>query len=260
MNETTVNNTPLISYHAWDRSVRVFHWINVIAIIGLISIGLIILNNKSFGVSADGKVLLKTIHTYIGYVFVLNLSWRIIWGFIGGKTSRWKAILPFANGYTNGYKSAVENYLQGFKKNNAPAYLGHNPVSRLMVTFLFLLLSSQAITGLVLAGTDLYMPPFGNQIAEWIALPAEDGGQLLELKPGSKDGVDPEAYKEMRAFRKPFITVHEYGFYILGLAIVLHIAGVVVTEVKERNGLVSAMFTGDKVFSKKPIDLDDDDS
>lgn len=45
----------LSSYHVWDRSVRVFHWINVICVIGLISVGLAILYNKSFGVSLTGR-------------------------------------------------------------------------------------------------------------------------------------------------------------------------------------------------------------
>ena len=40
-------------------------------------------------------------------------------------------------------------------------------------------------------------------------------------------------------------------------AIFLHITGVVVSEIRERNGLVSAMFTGNKVFSNKPVDYDD---
>jgi len=30
------------SYHVWDRSVRIFHWVNVICVIGLIGVGLVI--------------------------------------------------------------------------------------------------------------------------------------------------------------------------------------------------------------------------
>jgi cytochrome b len=59
----------------------------------------VILNAKSLGVSGEGKILLKTIHAYIGYVFVINLSWRLVWGFIGNKYVRWKAILPIGKGY-----------------------------------------------------------------------------------------------------------------------------------------------------------------
>ena len=38
------------------------------------------------------------------------------------------------------------------------------------------------------------------------------------------------------------------------LAIVVHIGAVVVSDVKEGNGLISAMFSGRKVFSEKPRD------
>ena len=247
-----MNDNELKYYSVWDRTTRWFHWINVICITGLVSVGVVILNNKVLGVSGDGKILLKTIHVYIGYVFVINLIWRFVWGFIGNKYSRWKAILPIGKGY---YRSASE-YVAGVKSGEAPQYLGHNPLGKLMVGFLFLLLATQATTGLVLAGTDLYMPPFGHEIAEWVTVAGEEHDKIKNLKPGSKDGVDLEAYAEMRKFRKPFITTHIYSFYIILISIILHIVAVVMTEVREKNGLVSAMFTGNKIASKKPVDLD----
>lgn len=246
-NDTPEHNT-LKGYSVWDRTTRLFHWINVICIIGLIAVGVVILNNKLLGVSGDGKILLKTIHVYIGYVFVLNLFWRLIWGFIGNKFSRWKAILPVGNNYWH----SLAEYLRGAKTGEAPQYIGHNPVAKLMVTLLFVLLTTQAVTGLILAGTDLYMPPFGQEIAEWVSMSKDEAANL---KPGSKEGVDPDAYAEMRDYRKPVINTHVYIFYTLLGAIVLHIIGVVVTEIREKNGIISAMITGKKVAAKKPVDL-----
>jgi len=249
---TSTNNNPKF-YSVWDRTTRWFHWINVICVLGLLAVGLVIFNNKVLGVSGDGKILLKTIHVYIGYVFAVNLIWRLIWGFVGNKYARWKAILPIGKGYW----CSVKAYLSGAKSGDAPQYLGHNPVGKLMVALLFLLLSVQLVTGLVLAGTDLYFPPFGHEIAEWVTGAGEEHDKIANLKPGSKDDVDSEAYAEMRAFRKPFITTHVYVFYTLLAAIFLHIAAVVITEIRDGNGLVSAMFTGKKVASKRPVDLDD---
>jgi len=122
-----------------------------------------------------------------------------------------------------------------------------------MVALLFLLLTTQAITGLVLAGTDVYMPPFGSSIKEWVAI---DSSTVNEIKPYSKQGVEESSYKEMRAFRKPIITVHYYAFYILIVAVLMHLLAVVMTEIREKNGLISAMFTGKKVFAEKPFDVD----
>ncbi len=72
----------------------------MICVIGLAVLGLAILNEKLFGVSADGKVLLKTMHTYVGYVFAINLSWRLTWAFVGNWHARWRALLPFKSGYS----------------------------------------------------------------------------------------------------------------------------------------------------------------
>lgn len=248
-----MNTAARHSYHAWDRSVRIFHWLNVLCILGLIGVGLVILNAKTLGVTSDGKILLKTVHVYIGYLFVFNLLWRFIWGFIGGYYARWKNILPFGTRY----RRRLSLFIDGEKQGKPVNFLGHNPLARLMVTFLFLLLFVQAVTGLVLAGTDLYMPPFGHEIAEWVTNSGEDHSKLNELKPYSKTNVDDESYQAMRDFRKPFITTHVYVFYTLLAAIFLHIVAVVIAELKEKSGLVSAMFTGSKYFSREPVDCID---
>jgi Ni/Fe-hydrogenase 1 B-type cytochrome subunit len=232
----------LTAYPVWDRTVRIFHWINVFCVLGLIAIGVAILNSKALGVTDDGKLLLKTVHVYIGYVFAANLTWRIVWGFIGNRYSRWKSILPF----NAEHRAQLTAMKEGAKTGKPVGFLGHSPIARLMVGLLFVLMSAQAITGLVLAGTDVYMLPFGNIVKESIAI---DSTTVDIIKPYSKAGIDDTAYKDMRDVRKPFITVHYYAFWVLLAAILLHLLGVVISELRERNGLVSAMFTGKKVFA-----------
>ena len=61
------------SYQVWDAPTRWFHWINVLCVIGLIAIGVAILNAKALGVTNDGKVLLKVVHVWFGYVLAINL-------------------------------------------------------------------------------------------------------------------------------------------------------------------------------------------
>ncbi len=236
-------------YQVWDRTTRWFHWINVLAVIGLIAVGAVILNAKALGVSGEGKILLKTVHVYIGYVFCLNLLWRLAWAFVGNRFARWSAFLPLGAGYTR----RLREYIQGSKQGAAPGYLGHNPMARLMVTFLLAVLLTMAVAGIILAGTDVYMPPFGAYFADWVT--GGDPEKLANLAPGSEEFVDKALYADMRAFRKPVITIHYYTFFVLLAAVVLHVVAVVVTELRERNGLVSAMFTGRKVFADKPVDI-----
>ncbi|EDN69720.1 Cytochrome B561, bacterial [Beggiatoa sp. PS] len=248
MNQTSHHT--LKEYPVWDRTTRWFHWINALAIIGLIAVGLVIFYGKKLGVSTDGKILLKIIHVYIGYVFCLNLAWRIIWAFIGNKYARWKAILPGGKGFV----TALREYHAGFRSGNIKYYQGHNPAAKIMITLLFLLLMTQAITGLVLAGTDIYYPPFGQTMKAWVV---EDASKIEGLKPYSKENINEEKFAEMRAFRKPFIITHVYAFYTLLIFIILHIGAIVITEIRERSSLISAMFTGRKVFPNQPVDAED---
>ena len=223
----------------WSLNVRLFHWINVIAITLLVCIGLIILNSKLLGVSTDGKVLLKTIHVLIGYVFAINLLFRIVIGFIGKAHEKWSEILPFNKGFS---KELIE-----FKQQKKHAYKGHNPAGKLMVFALLSLMFIQMISGLVIAGTDIYYPPFGQYFSESIAI---DKSNIAAIKPYSKTNVDQQAYNQMRELRKPFITAHVYGFYGLLFLIPLHILGVLIAERREKTALVSAMITGYKYLPK----------
>lgn len=242
----------LRSYRVWDRTTRLFHWINVLCVTGLVAAGLVILNAKALEVGTQGKVLLKTVHVYIGYVFCLNLLWRMVWGFAGNRYARWRAIVPIGGEY---WRSLGE-YLRGLRHGHVQTYLGHNPLARVMVAVLLMMMLIQAGTGLTLAGTDLYKGPFGNYFATWVAATGEGHPGPAGLQPGAMEHVDEVAYKAMRKFREPIEKTHLYSFYVLLTAIVLHIATVVVTEIRERNGLVSAMVTGNKVASGAPVDCD----
>jgi cytochrome b len=235
------------AYRAWDAPTRWFHWINAMAVIGLIATGLIILNDDALGVSASGKLLLKSIHVSIGYAMGINLVWRFIWAFFGNRYTRWRGILPGGAGYLASLRAYTVSFLSGEPQQ----YVGHNPLARIGVSLLFLLLAVQLATGLVIAGTDLFWPPFGHWFAQWIAAPGIDP---TAIQPGNVELIDKTSYAAMRAFRGPFVTVHEIAFYALIILIVLHIVAVVVTEVHEGGNITSAMFTGNKVLTRRPPD------
>lgn len=235
----------MTSYRAWDPGVRAFHWINFLSVLALIIIGLIIFNGKALGISPEAKLSLKTCHVWIGYLFAINLFWRFIWGFLGERHGRWGRLLACS-------PSEMKAYLHSLKAGKPLVYLGHNPLGRLMVLALLLGLTLMAVTGLLLASTDLFMAPFGHWISAWIAAPGIDPATLV---PGKKEMFDTQAWEAMRAMRQPFKTLHVYGFYVLCGLISLHILAVVVAEIKERSGLVSAMIHGYKTSSEQPRDL-----
>jgi cytochrome b len=84
-----------------------------------------------------------------------------------------------------------------------------------------------------------------------VALPGLDPASL---QPYAKETYDEAAYEAMRAFRKPFIVVHYYGFYTLLVFALVHILAVVKVELGGGGDLVSAMVSGKKVLSGTPAD------
>jgi Ni/Fe-hydrogenase 1 B-type cytochrome subunit len=237
----------LKSYRVWDAPTRWFHWINALSVIGLMAVGVAIMKADVLGIGNPGKIVLKTVHVWIGYVFVANLGWRIVWAFLGNRYARWRQILPGGPGYLR----ALRSYVAAFAAGHPQHYLGHNPLGRIGATVLFLLILVQAVSGLVLAGTDLFYPPLGQAFAQSVAAPGVDPSTLA---PYSPQMYDPKAYAELRALRAPFIETHELTFFALLIASVLHVVAVVVTELREGGSLVSAMLTGRKIIPGKPVD------
>ncbi|WNC69997.1 cytochrome b/b6 domain-containing protein [Thalassotalea nanhaiensis] len=225
--------------YVWSKKIRFFHWLNVLCVFLLIAIGLIILNSKALGVTSDGKILLKTCHVLVGYAFCINLLCRVLVGFFGTGFEKWGATLAFNKGFASEFKK----YRLGKTKH----YKGHNPAGKLMITAMFLALSVQMVSGLVIAGTDIYYPPLGGYFKEQVAI---DSTQIKLIKPYSKVNIDAEKYQAMRDLRAPFITAHVYSFYLLLLLIPLHVAGVIFTERKEKSAITSAMINGYKTLPK----------
>jgi cytochrome b len=240
----TSKQIEIVQYPVWDLPVRLFHWINVLSIFGLLIFGFIMLYSKELGIiEVDARIALKAVHVVIGYVFVSNLLIRLIWAFVGNRYARWSAFLP--------RPSLVAGYLTSLRGGQPQVWAGHNPLGRLAVSFLFLLLVIMAATGLVRAGTDIYYPPFGSIVERYIAADPDLVGQL---KPYDESQVDPEKFAELKAFKKPFGLVHLYTAYVLLALLVVHIAAVIVTERREGGALISAMFTGKKYLRGTPED------
>ena len=248
------SGTPILSafrmteHRVWDRTQRIFHWINVLAVISLAAIGTVILNADRIGVPDDpGMVTLKTVHVLVGYVFILNLLWRLVWAFIGGPFARWRALLPGGRGFGR----RLGEFVRGFVAGRAPFYMGHNPLARIFLSLLVLLLVVQGSTGIILAGTDVYMPPFGGSVREWVAADTHDPSLV---RPYSPDTVNSEAYADMRAFRGPIVDLHKYNFFLLLVLIGIHVTAAIVAEFREGGAVITAMFTGRKIHSETPVD------
>jgi cytochrome b len=85
---------------------------------------------------------------------------------------------------------------------------------------------------------------------------AADGVDPAAVRPYDESNVDPERYRQLKEFKKPFGLVHIYTSYFLMFLVAAHIGAVFFAEIREGNGLVSAMLSGRKVISGNPVDDD----
>lgn len=125
-----------VRVRAWDRPTRVFHWALVAAVAG------------SWYTGENG---LTEWHERCGLAVLALLGFRLIWGFVGGRTAR------FAD-FVRGPAGALR-YLRETLAGRHPLHLGHNPLGGWSVLALLAALAVQA--GMGLFGTDeiLYEGP-----------------------------------------------------------------------------------------------------
>ncbi|MBI5343853.1 MAG: cytochrome b/b6 domain-containing protein, partial [Deltaproteobacteria bacterium] len=176
------------------------------------------------GIEKSMRAPVKRLHAYIGYVFALFFILRIIWGFAGNRFARFSDIIPYRKEQRQAIWQNVRWYLSGFKGRPA-GFTGHDPLASLFYIALFLVLISQALTGLLLSGLEFKTFP----------------GVLFT---GGLSSYAREALEEALG------TVHEFGFYFMLFFLAAHLAGLVVHEVKEKTGLFSSMIHGKKYFTR----------
>ena len=119
------NKPGLTKVRVWDLPTRVFHWALVLGVIAQAITGL---------VGGDAMAW----HFRVGYSVLALLLFRIIWGLVGGRWSRFRA---FA--YS---PQSVLDYLKGRGK---PAHgVGHSPIGAGSVFAMLLFLLAQVGSGL----------------------------------------------------------------------------------------------------------------
>jgi Ni/Fe-hydrogenase 1 B-type cytochrome subunit len=236
-------------YRVWDGPTRWFHWITVLVVFALGLSGFTFHFRHELGLvdPASGLALVE-IHSSIGYALAFALIFRFVWAFVGNRHARWSSFWP-----TRASIRAVPAELRALRERRPIDHVGHSPLSRLATSLLLSMLLMSALTGLFRAGSDLYAVPLGPWFAAYVA---EAGVDPSTLVAGSKQGVDPEKYQRLRDLKGSVGKLHFWLACGLIAVIGLHIAGVSLTEIRQRSGLVSAMFSGRKFLSVAPVDFE----
>lgn len=110
----------------WDLPTRIFHWALVAGVLGLAISGTI-----------GGNAMIW--HFRFGYAVLTLLLFRIVWGLVGGRWSRFGAFI-----YS---PQSVFNYLKG--RGKAEHSVGHSPIGAGSVFAMLGILLAQVGTGLL---------------------------------------------------------------------------------------------------------------
>jgi cytochrome b len=110
----------------WDLPTRIFHWSLAACFVGLVITG-----------SLGGNAMVW--HFRLGYTVFTLLLFRLVWGFAGGRWSRFAAFL---------YSPATSlAFLRGQRRPEHTT--GHNPMGALSVFAMLGFLAAQVATGLI---------------------------------------------------------------------------------------------------------------
>jgi Ni/Fe-hydrogenase 1 B-type cytochrome subunit len=140
--------------YVWELPVRVYHWINAVALVALCITGYLIgapvrllYAPEAFQLYWFGWV--RFIHFLAAFIYVFNFLARLYWGFVGNKYSSWRAFFPFTRRQQNEIVDVIKADVFETKLHG-PISTGHNSLAGLIYFFTFLAFVFQTITGFAL--------------------------------------------------------------------------------------------------------------
>jgi len=179
----------------WDLPTRLFHWALTFAVIGLVITG------KTGGNAMPW-------HFRFGYVVFALLVFRLLWGFVGGRWSRFRS---FAYG-----PASLVRYLKGTPRASDAFDIGHSPTGALSVFALLVFLVLQVATGLV----------------SW--------DEILQIGGPLNTFVSDATASKALWYHK------QVGQRVIITLVVLHVAAVLFYLLRRKRDLVAPMWHGDK--------------
>ncbi|HEX5687752.1 MAG TPA: cytochrome b/b6 domain-containing protein [Ideonella sp.] len=187
---------PLVATRVWDLPTRLFHWLLAACVVGLVITG-----------NIGGNAI--EWHMRLGLMVGALLVFRLLWGVLGGRWSRFTSFL-----YS---PAALGRYLRGRSLPHDRFDIGHNPLGSFSVFAVLGVLLLQVATGLVA----------DDEIATT--------GPLNRFVSGATAGLATSWHKG-------------YGPWLIYALTALHVVAIVYYVRWKRQTLVRAMWHGDKLL------------
>ena len=218
----------LINVYVWELPVRLAHWLIVGSMIVLsitgIYMGRPFLTAPPESANAFYMGTAKAIHFWAAFVFITAVLVRVIWMFTGNKYARWDKFVPVRERRYRGLLPTLKFYL--FARRKPPGFIGHNPVAGVAYTVVFLLFTTQILTGLALYGMSAHVDSPIRMFAG--LLPLFGGAQAAHF-------------------------IHHIVMWLLWGFAAHHVWSAVLMSTEEANATIESIFSGHKFV--EPDDL-----
>lgn len=186
----------LVTVRVWDLPTRLFHWLLMACVVASFVSG-----------HVGGNAVVW--HMRLGYTIFALLAFRVLWGLVGGRWSRFASFVYAPD--------AVLRYLRGRSRPDEHHEIGHNPMGALSVLALIAILAAQVGTGLFADDEIATTGPLNKFVASATGL-------------------------ALTAWHKG------WGQWLMVALVSLHVAAILYYRFGQRIDLVRPMLTGDKAL------------
>lgn len=221
---TVTRNT---SVYVYEAPVRLWHWINALAIIVLCVTGYLI------GSPPPSVDMAEATHQFLfGYIrfahfaaamiMTVGFFGRIYWAFVGNHHAKQMFKLPLLN---RTWWSEVVDEIKwyAFLKKKPRKYVGHNPLAQIAMFFFM----TVGMTFMIVTGFALYSEGVGR------------GGVLDTLFGPFLDFVGGS---------QTMHQIHHLGMWAIVIFVMIHIYAAVREDIMSRQSMVSTMISGTRTF------------
>jgi len=141
--------------YVWELPVRLYHWVNALAVTALAVTGYMI--GRPLSLVSGGEASfsfffgwVRFIHFVAAFVFFFNFLGRIYWGFAGNRYARWDNFIPLS---PKQFRKQLDEVVEVLKvdvllaKAKPMESVGHNALAGWTYFLTFLAFVFQSVTG-----------------------------------------------------------------------------------------------------------------
>ncbi len=222
------------SIYVYETPVRIWHWINALAITVLCITGYFI------GSPPPSMQIAEATHQFVfgyirfahfaaGMILTVFFIGRIYWAFVGNHHAKQLFYIPFWRGeFWKEVWFEIKWYL--FIAKEPKKYVGHNPLAQLaMFCFITLGMTFMIVTGMALYAEGAGQGSFYDKLFGWVIPLVGGNSHVLH-------------------------TYHHLGMWWIIVFMIIHIYVAIREDIMSRQSIVSTMISGHRTFKDDRAD------